>query len=78
MFLGPEDRHPRATGAAVGAAVGLLESCVPGSGARILTFTGGPCTLGPGTVVGLNRTEAIRMHKVCEVLRACVRAWQRQ
>lgn len=58
------ERWQRATGAAVGAAVGLLESCVPGSGARAMVFTGGPCTRGPGLVVGPNKADPIRTHKV--------------
>lgn len=58
------DRRPqRATGAALGLAVSLLESCVPASGARVLLFTGGPCTVGPGLVVGRELKEAMRAHR---------------
>ena len=65
-------RRARATGAAAGAACGLLEGCLSGSGARILLFTGGPCTVGPGQVVGIDQAEAIRTHKACPEI-PCVR-----
>lgn len=58
------ERPQRATGAAVGIAVGLLEACVLGSGGRVLLFTGGPCTIGPGMLVGEDLAESIRTHKV--------------
>ena len=54
----------RATGAAVGVGVGLMENSVPGSGGRLMVFTGGPCTTGPGTVVGPALEESIRTHRV--------------
>ncbi|CAI7887381.1 unnamed protein product [Closterium sp. NIES-54] len=45
------DKRPaRCTGTALTVAVGLLGACVPGTGARILSFVGGPCTEGPGVV----------------------------
>ena len=49
----------------MGVAVGLLEKSVTGSGARAMLFTGGPATCGPGMVVGRDRGEALRSHKVC-------------
>ena len=41
-----------------------MENCIPGSGGRLMVFTGGPCTTGPGTVVGLPLEESIRTHRV--------------
>jgi protein transport protein SEC23 len=63
------DKRPqRATGAAINIALSLLESCVPQSGARVLVFSGGPCTVGPGMIVGRELKEALRAHKdlVCD------------
>lgn len=40
-------------------AISLLESC-PFQGSRIMLFTGGPCTIGPGQVIGLKLEETIR------------------
>ncbi len=57
-------RAQRATGAAVSVAVGLLECCAPGLGGRVLLMTAGPCTVGPGVVVGLDLAEPFRNHKV--------------
>ena len=52
-FPVPSDQRPaRCTGVALSVAAGLLGACVPGTGARILSFIGGPCTEGPGTVSG--------------------------
>lgn len=42
--------QPRCTGTALSVAAHLLGACVPGSGARIMAFTGGPTTEGPGAV----------------------------
>jgi protein transport protein SEC23 len=55
-------RSKRCTGVALSIAVSLLECSFSGFGARILTFIGGPCTLGEGTVVGLDLKEQIRLH----------------
>ena len=56
-------RRPlRATGAALGIAVSLLESCFPNTGARAMVFIGGPCTQGPGMVVGEELKVPIRSH----------------
>lgn len=46
----PGKRPARCTGVALSVAAGLLSACVPGTGARIITLVGGPCTEGPGTV----------------------------
>lgn len=57
------DKRPqRAIGVAVSVAVSLLESVAFNTGARILLFTGGACTYGPGMVVGTELKEAIRSH----------------
>eukprot|EP01114_Cavostelium_apophysatum_P003750 TRINITY_DN1387_c0_g2_i2.p1 TRINITY_DN1387_c0_g2~~TRINITY_DN1387_c0_g2_i2.p1 ORF type:complete len:752 (+),score=199.83 TRINITY_DN1387_c0_g2_i2:97-2352(+) len=57
------DKRPlRATGVALSVAVGLLENTVPDSGARVMLFTGGPCTVGPGMVVSEDLKEPIRSH----------------
>jgi len=55
-------RARRCTGIAVGIATSLLECSFANSGARIMTFIGGPCTLGDGQIVGIELTEGIRMH----------------
>lgn len=65
---GARQRMVRATGAAVGIGVALMENCIPNSGGRLMVFTGGPCTLGPGLVVGLQLEESIRTHRVCRKL----------
>ncbi|CAI5537187.1 unnamed protein product [Closterium sp. Naga37s-1] len=58
------DKRPaRCTGTALTVAVGLLGACVPGTGARILSFVGGPCTEGPGVIVSRELSEPIRSHK---------------
>ncbi|XP_005989219.1 protein transport protein Sec23A [Latimeria chalumnae] len=49
----PQGKRPlRSTGVALSIAVGLLECTFPNTGARIMTFIGGPATQGPGMVVG--------------------------
>mmetsp|Transcript_42666 Transcript_42666/g.101302 ORF Transcript_42666/g.101302 Transcript_42666/m.101302 type:complete len:757 (+) Transcript_42666:368-2638(+) len=62
----PGRRPLRATGAAVGVATCLLESCIPAGAARIMVFTGGPCTVGPGQTVDPNLEEMIRTHQDLE------------
>ncbi|PIO29796.1 hypothetical protein AB205_0202040 [Aquarana catesbeiana] len=45
----PQGKRPlRSTGVALSIAVGLLEGTLPNTGARIMLFTGGPPTQGPG------------------------------
>ncbi|KAI8069632.1 protein transporter SEC23 [Gongronella butleri] len=57
------DKRPeRCTGVAMSVAVGLLEANFPNTGARIMLFSGGPATQGPGTVVGNELRETIRSH----------------
>lgn len=43
-------------------AIGMLESACPRQGSRIMMFVGGPPTVGPGTIVGRDKTETIRSH----------------
>jgi len=45
-----DKRSSRCTGVALSVAACLLGVCVPGSGARIMAFVGGPSTEGPGSV----------------------------
>lgn len=45
-----DQRAARCTGAALNLAAHLLGACVPGTGARIMAFLGGPSTEGPGAV----------------------------
>lgn len=57
------DKRPeRATGVALSIAASLLETAFPSCGGRVISFIGGPCTIGPGTVVGVPLKEAIRSH----------------
>eukprot|EP00249_Psilotum_nudum_P009082 c21696_g1_i2 orf=1-2076(-) len=59
----PDQRPMRCTGMALSIAAGLLAACVPGTGARIMAFVGGPCTEGPGMIVSKDFSEPIRSHK---------------
>jgi len=59
----PSDcRAQRCTGVAVSIAVSLLEAACPNMGARLMLFTSGPCTVGPGQVVGVQLQEPMRSH----------------
>ncbi|XP_018496150.1 protein transport protein Sec23A [Galendromus occidentalis] len=55
-------RPLRATGVALSIAVGLLEAAYPNTGARIMLFTGGACTQGPGMIVSEELKMTIRSH----------------
>ncbi|KAF9010130.1 copii coat protein [Cyathus striatus] len=57
-----DKRSLRCTGVALSVAVGLLETTFPNTGARIMLFTGGPATEGPGMVVSPELKETIRSH----------------
>lgn len=57
-----DKRALRCTGVALSVAIGLLESSFQNAGGRIMLFTGGPATEGPGMVVGPELREAIRSH----------------
>jgi len=53
----------RATGVAVAAAQGLIAECHSAQGARVMVFTSGPCTIGPGSIVGRDMSETMRTHQ---------------
>jgi len=55
-------RGMRSTGAALGTATSLLEIGATMSSARLMLFTGGPCTIGEGAVATLNLEERMRQH----------------
>ncbi|MBE7181159.1 MAG: Sec23/Sec24 zinc finger-containing protein, partial [Terriglobus roseus] len=57
-----DKRALRCTGVALSVAVGLLETSFQNAGGRIMLFTGGPATEGPGMVVGAELREPIRSH----------------
>ncbi|KAM6545597.1 hypothetical protein CsatB_026333 [Cannabis sativa] len=56
-------RPQRCTGAAISVAIGLLEGCLGNTGSRIMVFTSGPATLGPGIVVDSDLSNSIRTHR---------------
>ncbi|GMH71804.1 hypothetical protein TrST_g6824 [Triparma strigata] len=59
----PSDmRVARSTGSAISCATGLLEAAMARTGGRVMLFTGGPCTNGPGAIVGRAKTEDMRSH----------------
>lgn len=60
--LKPDERRLRCTGTALSVAIGLLGNSFPNSAARIMCFTGGPCTSGPGLIVTNSFKEFIRAH----------------
>jgi len=59
----PNDKRPaRSTGSALSVAVSLLHLAIPRQGSRVMLFTGGPCTSGPGQVVSRSKAEDMRSH----------------
>ena len=59
----PNDKRAvRCSGVALSVAIGLLETSFQNSGARIMLFTGGPATEGPGMVVSAELKDQIRSH----------------
>ncbi|KAL0906938.1 hypothetical protein M5K25_025473 [Dendrobium thyrsiflorum] len=53
--------HPlRATGAAISTSIALLEGYSPNSGGRVMVFTSGLATTGPGMVAEIDHSKAIR------------------
>lgn len=56
-----DQRAARCTGTALNLAAHLLGACVPGSGARIMAFLGGPTTEGSGTVSAFALLIILRM-----------------
>ncbi|XP_062014972.1 protein transport protein SEC23 G [Rosa rugosa] len=59
----PGHRPGRSTGAAISAALGLLEGCLVSTGSRIMVFTSGPATVGPGIIVDSDLGYSIRTHR---------------
>ena len=57
-----DKRALRCTGVALSVSVGLLETSFQNAGGRIMLFSGGPATEGPGLVVGPELREPIRSH----------------
>eukprot|EP01125_Pyxidicula_operculata_P021756 TRINITY_DN8615_c0_g1_i1.p1 TRINITY_DN8615_c0_g1~~TRINITY_DN8615_c0_g1_i1.p1 ORF type:complete len:765 (-),score=176.71 TRINITY_DN8615_c0_g1_i1:120-2414(-) len=57
-----EERPARASGVALSVALAVMEATFNNSGGRVMFFTGGPGTVGPGSVVGRSLKEAIRSH----------------
>eukprot|EP00979_Chaetoceros_neogracilis_P016485 scaffold8198_cov287-Chaetoceros_neogracile.AAC.8 len=59
----PSDRRTaRCTGCALSVATSILDLACPRRGARVMLFTGGPCTSGPGAIVSRNKTCDLRSH----------------
>jgi protein transport protein SEC23 len=59
----PSDKRvARCTGSALSVATSLLELATPHRGARVMLFTGGPCTTGPGAIVSRAKSEDMRSH----------------
>jgi len=59
-------RASRCTGVALSAAVSLLETNFANTGAHVMLFTGGPCTIGPGQMAGKELNEPMRSHSDIE------------
>lgn len=59
----PGHRPLRSTGVAISVAVGLLEGCFITTGSRIMVFTSGPATIGPGMIIDSDFSNAIRTHQ---------------
>lgn len=58
--VSPQHRAERSTGCALSVASSLLEIACPQSPAHVMLFVGGPCTSGPGCIVGTSLEETIR------------------
>ncbi|AOA64956.1 GTPase-activating protein [Komagataella phaffii CBS 7435] len=59
----PQGQRPtRVTGAALSVATSLAEGSYADCACKITLFSAGPCTLGPGTIVGPELKEPIRSH----------------
>lgn len=59
----PADRRTaRCTGCALSVASSILELSCPRRGGRVMLFTGGPCTSGPGAIVSRMKTCDMRSH----------------
>lgn len=63
LWQAPADRRVnRCTGSALSVATSLLEIACARRGGRIMVFTGGPCTHGPGAIVSRLKTRDLRSH----------------
>uniref|UniRef100_A0A6B2KYA0 Protein transport protein SEC23 n=1 Tax=Arcella intermedia TaxID=1963864 RepID=A0A6B2KYA0_9EUKA len=62
QFKKGEERKACATGVALSVALAIMESIFPKIGGRIINLSAGPCTVGPGVVVGRDLSEPIRSH----------------
>lgn len=71
----PGHRPQRCTGAAISAAIGLLEGCSVSTGSRIMVFTSGPATRGPGIVVDSDLGNSIRTHR--DLINGCAPYYRR-
>ena len=60
--VGQGKRPLRCIGAALNMAISLLEATYPNTTARIMTFIGGPCTIGPGIIIDDDLKNVIRSH----------------
>jgi len=59
----PNDkRTARCTGVALSVAMGLMDAAYAKKGGRIMLFTSGPCTSGPGAIVSRAKTQDMRCH----------------
>lgn len=56
------NRALRSTGVALSVAISVLECLLPDVGARVMLFVHGPCTQGPGQVLGAPLSETMRAH----------------
>ncbi|XP_022010844.1 protein transport protein SEC23 [Helianthus annuus] len=61
--LKPGHRSPRCTGTAIQVAIALLEGCSVHTGSRVMVFTSGPATMGPGMVASPDLNNSIRTHR---------------
>ena len=55
-------RVQRCTGAALSVACGLLEATCNNGAARVILLSSGPCTVGPGQIVSIEKAQAMRSH----------------
>ncbi|KAL8485034.1 hypothetical protein ACS0TY_027365 [Phlomoides rotata] len=62
-LIKPGHRPLRCTGVAISVAVGLLEGCSINTGSRVMVFTTGPATIGPGKIVNSDFGDSIRNHR---------------
>ena len=58
----PDERPARATGIACSVAIGLMENAASGMNGRIMFFSAGAASSGPGKIVSNQLEETIRSH----------------